>query len=184
MKYLKALLLSTFIFPCISQAAVVDFSYLPQAGYSDGAEIKPTIIIHSPSSEQTIEFFTNPAGIQTEIQEVDFSENFLTILNSTETENSQNFSQLSSATLGVALDSFIISDSSHVIETALTYSDANLVIHAANDGINYGHIIDINSSVSTTWSLAESNVPEPSMLILLSLGFASIAIRFVRKSFN
>lgn len=179
MKYIKALLLSTFIFPCISQAAVVDFSYLPQAGYSDGAGIKPTIIIYSPSSEQTIEFFTNPTGIQVEIQGVDFSENFLTVLNSTETENSQNFSQLSSATLGVALDSFILSDVNHSITT-----DANAIVLSAKDGINYIDASGINSPLITSWQLVERNVPEPSILILLGLGLASIVIRFVGKSSN
>lgn len=187
MKYIKAILLSTLLYPCISHAAIFDFSYLFQAGYGDDRGIEPTLVTGSFFGEQDGNFVKNITGIEVSIQGRKYSDNLISVLYSVETGSAWDFSQEGAVSFDVALNNFMFVNGTYATEgpsnhfSIINYPDGNSLRQADNSNGGYSYGFDNDSLSNDSWSLIEREVPEPSILILLASGLAITAIRRVKK---
>jgi len=191
MKYIKAILLSTLLYPCISHAAIFDFSYLFQAGYGDNRGIEPTLVTGSFFGEQDGNFVKNITGIEVSIQGRKYSDNLISVLYSVETGSPWDFNQEGAVSFDVTLNNFKFVDDSYATEGTYTnyfliinYPDGNSLRQADNSNGGYSYGFDSNSLSNDSWSLIEREVPEPSILILLASGLAITAVRRAKKLHN
>lgn len=188
MKYIKLLVLSILLYPCISQATVFDFSYLFQEGYGDNRGIEPTLVSGSFSGEQDGDFVRNITDIEVFIQGRKFSDNLISALFSEETGNPWDFNREGAVSFNVALNNFIFVDDSYATEGTITnyfyitnQSNGNSLRQALNDNGGYSYGFESNSLLNDSWSLIVRKVPEPTILLLLLTGLAIIAIRRTNK---
>jgi len=191
MKYIKALFLSTLLYPCISQAAIFDFSYLFQEGYGDDRGIEATLVTGSFSGEQDANFVKNITDIEVFIQGRKFSNNLISVLYSVETGNPWDFNQEGAVSFDVTLNNFIFVDDTYATEGSYTNQfsitnppSGNSLRQASNDNGGYSYGFDNNSLLNDSWSLVEREVSEPSLPMLLLSGLGIMAIRRIRKLHN
>lgn len=191
MKFLKLFTLTFLLYPCLSQAAVFDFSYLFQEGYGDNRGIEATLVTGSFSGDREGDFVKNISDIKVEIQGRGFSNNLISILYSVNTGNPWDFTQEGAISFDVTLNNFMIVDNTYATKGTysnyfyiVNYPDGGSTRQASNDngGVSYG--FDNNPFLNNSWSLVERQAPEPSGLILLLSGLVFLTIYRFKKQSN
>ena len=179
---LKCLVMSLLLTPLIAHATLFDFSYVFQAGYGDDRGISPTTITGSFNGEQKGNYVTNLSDIKVSIEGRDFSENLISVLYSPKTGGPWDFSQEGQVSFDVMQNNFMFVNSEYAnngpfINYFYITSDPATQRQASNDNGGYSYGFDDNSLSNQSWKLSAREVPEPSALLLLALGFIPVVLK-------
>ncbi len=188
MKGVNAIILSTLLFPAISQAAMFDFSYLFQEGYGDDRGIEPTLVKGYFSGERDGDYVKNISNIKVSIQGRPFSNNLISSLYAPDIGSPWVFDKEGQVSFNASLNNFKFVDNTYATEGTYTnyflftnHIDTGTILRqASNDNGGYSYGFDSDSQINLSWSLVE-RVPEPSTWILIISGLIFAGIRRMKS---